>query len=318
MIKEWRGFIQKRNNGSEMVNYDNPNFPSYVYSGYVYPSSTWANDPHFHDDVEFLSVTEGYMAYSVNGQEIFLEEGDTIFVNSRQIHYSVPKREERTNYVICIFHPRILCASNVVENKYIKAVTENPNIPFLHFKNSEKSGKHVHELLLEAPALLGNEFLLTKQFYSIWDEILNVSASIENPAAVKYSDSQVDSLKAMLTFIQEEYASQITLDDIAAAGCVSRTFCNNLFHKYTDQTPIENLTRFRVSKVAELLNTSNLSMSEIAYSTGFSSASYMGEAFKKYYGESPRNFKNNHTHTTPTDTSIGFVDPDCVYINNLL
>lgn len=301
MIQEWKGFIQKRTNGSEMVNYDDPNFPSYVYNGYVYPSSTWANDPHFHDDVEFMSITNGYLAYSVNGQEIFLEEGDTIFVNSHQIHFSVPKREQKTDYVICIFHPRILCSSNIVENKYIKAVTENPNIPYLHFKHNEQSGKNVQKLLLDTPALIGNEFLLTRQFFEIWQEILNKSSSYNSPSPYKYSDSQVDSLKAMLTFIQEEYASPLTLDDIAAAGCVSRTFCNNLFHKYTDQTPIENLTRFRVSKVAELLNSSNLSMSEIAYITGFSSASYMGEAFKKYYGESPRNFKNNRTHTTPTN-----------------
>jgi len=296
MIKEWRGFIQKRTNGSEMVNYDDPNFPSYVYSGYVFPSSTWANDPHFHDDVELMSITNGYLAYSINGEEVFLNEGDTIIVNSRQIHYSVPKREERTDYVICIFHPRILCASNIVENKYIKAITDNPNIPYIRFKKGTKSGEKIHKLMLEAPKFLGNEFLLTKQFYGIWEVVLNECG---NPGAsdIKYSDSQVNALKDMLTFIQLNYASNISLDDIAAAGNVSRTFCNNLFHKYTDQTPIENLTRFRVSKVAELLNSSSLSMSEIAYNTGFASASYMAESFKKYYGESPRNFKTSHVHT---------------------
>lgn len=296
MIKEWRGFIQKRTNGSEMVNYDDPNFPSYVYSGYVFPSSTWANDPHFHDDVELMSITNGYLAYSINGEEVFLNEGDTIIVNSRQIHFSVPKREERTDYVICIFHPRILCASNVVENKYIKAVTDNPNIPYIRFKKGTKAGEKIHKLMLDAPKFLGNEFLLTKQFYAIWEVVLNECG---NPGAsdIKYSDSQVNALKDMLTFIQLNYASNISLDDIAAAGNVSRTFCNNLFHKYTDQTPIENLTRFRVSKVAELLNSSNLSMSEIAYNTGFASASYMAESFKKYYGESPRSFKTSHVHT---------------------
>ena len=296
MIKEWRGFIQKRTNGSEKVNYDDPNFPSYVYSGYVFPSSTWANDPHFHDDIELVSVTKGYMAYSINGEEIFLNEGDTIIVNSRQIHYLVPKREERTDYVICIFHPRILCASNVVENKYIKAVTDNANIPYIHLEKSTASGKKIHKLMLDTPRLLGNEFLLTKQFYSMWEVILNECG---NPGSseIKYSDSQVDALKEMLTFIQLNYASPIGLDDIAASGNVSRTFCNNLFHKYTDQTPIENLTRFRVSKVAEYLNSSNLPMSEIAEKTGFASASYMAESFKKYYGESPRSFKSSHVHT---------------------
>ena len=299
MVQEWRGFIQKRTNGSEKVNYDNPNFPSYVYAGYVYPSSTWANDPHFHDDVELLCVTEGYLAYNINGKEIFLNEGDTIFVNSKQIHFNAPKREERSNYVIVIFHPRVLCASNVVENKYIKPVTDNANLPYIHFKYSTEVGKNLHEIMVKTPTCLFSEFLLTKQFYEIWEQVLIACGNPE--ASVKYSDSQVDALKAMLTYIQENYASPITLDDIAAAGNVSRTFCNNLFHKYTDQTPIENLTRFRVSQVATLLNTTGLSMSEIAYNTGFSSASYMGEAFKKYYGESPRSFKSNSDHTTPRE-----------------
>ncbi len=299
MIQEWRGFIQKRTNGSEKVNYDDPNFPSYVYRGYVYPSSTWANDAHYHDDIELLTVTNGYLSYSINGKEIPLDEGDTIFVNSRQIHFNAPKRPERTDYVICIFHPRVLCASNVVENKYIKAITDNPNIPYIRFKHTEETGKRVYETMLDTPNHLGNEFMLTKHFFDIWEQVIKVCGDLEHNN--KYSDSQVDSLKAMLTFIQENYDSNITLDDIAQAGSVSRTFCNNLFHKYTDQTPIENLTRFRVSKVAELLNTTNLSMSEIAYITGFSSASYMGEAFKKHYGESPRSFKSNSVHTTPAE-----------------
>lgn len=299
MIAEWKGFIQKRTNGSEKVNYDDPNFPSYVYRGYVYPSSTWANDPHYHDDIELLSVTNGHLAYSINGEEIPLAEGDTIFVNSRQIHFNAPKRPERTDYVIVIFHPRILCASNVVESKYISSITDNPKLPYLHFKHNEKTGKRLHELMVKCPEYLGNEFMLTKQFYEMWEQIIAECGNLDFFNS-HYSDSQVDSLKAMLTFIQENYASNIGLDDIAQSGSVSRTFCNNLFHKYTDQTPIENLTRFRVSKVAEFLNTTDLSMSEIAYNTGFSSASYMGEAFKKYYGESPRNFRANTVHTTPT------------------
>lgn len=313
MIEEWRGYIQKRNNGSEMVNYNNPDFPSYVHKGYVFPSSSWANDPHYHDDVELLSVTNGFMAYNINGEEVMLEEGDTIYVNSRQIHFSVPKRKERTDYVICIFHPRILCASNVVESKYIATITDNPQIRYLHFKHSEAVGKRIHKLILETPPCMENEFLLTKLYYEIWEQVI---AECGNTVSTKthYSDSQVNSLKAMLTFIKENYASDIGLDDIAQAGSVSRTFCNNLFHKYTDQTPIENLTRFRVSKVAELLNSTTLSMSEIAYSTGFSSASYMGEAFKKYYGESPRSFRCNSVHTTPTkyhEKEVPVTDTPC-------
>lgn len=291
MIEEWKGFIQKRVNGSEMVNYNDPNFPSYIHRGWIEPSSTWANDPHYHDDIEVLTVEKGCMAYSINGKEIILNTGDTIVVNSDIIHYSVPKEKDRVPYVICVFHPRILCASNIVESKYIKSVTENNNIFYLHFKSSDPVGKKIHEDMMKLPDYIDNEFLITKQYFEIWENILNGCASFEKDENYRYSDTQVTIVKNMLAFIQEEYVNPITLEDIAAAGNISQTFCNNLFHKYTDQTPIENLTRFRVGKVADLLRKSDLSMSEIAIKTGFSGASYMSETFRKYYGESPREFK---------------------------
>lgn len=291
MIQEWRGFIQKRNDGSEKVNYDNPDFSSYIYRGWIVPDATWANDPHFHGDVELLCVTSGSMAYSVDGKEIPLNEGDTIFVNSGHIHYSIPTTKERANYVITVFHPRILCASNVVESKYIQSVTENTNIPYILFKSDDPLGYKIHEEMLKLPEYLGNEFLITKHYFEIWEDIYNKCLIFRPNKNYSYSDSQVSTLKIMLAFIKEEYSNPITLDDIAGAGNVSKTFCNTLFNKYTDQTPIENLTRFRVGKVADLLREGNLSMSEIAFKTGFSSQSYMSETFRKYYGESPKEFR---------------------------
>lgn len=291
MNDEWKGFIQKRSNGSEMVNYNDPNFPTYIHKGWVCPSSTWANDPHYHDDIEILTVTSGYMAYSVDGKEILLDEGDTIFVNSNHIHYSVPKRPERTRYTICVFHPEILCSSPTVEKKYIRCITENPKIPFLVFKNSEFLGNKISRDVMALPDNMVNEFMITKQLFTIWESIITRCDSPDSIKKYHYRDSQVTALKEMMAFIQEEYANPITLDEIAEVGNVSRTFCHDLFRKYTDQTPIECLTRYRVSKVAELLKDPSLNMSEIASRTGFSSTSYLGETFRKYYGETPREFR---------------------------
>ncbi|MCR4653418.1 MAG: helix-turn-helix transcriptional regulator [Eubacterium sp.] len=85
----------------------------------------------------------------------------------------------------------------------------------------------------------------------------------------------------------------ITLHEIASAGGVSRSLCNTIFHTYTQMTPIEYIMHFRTRKVADLLQSGDLSMSEIAEQTGFSSASYMTETFKKFYRFSPREYKKN-------------------------
>ena len=89
MNVEQMGLIIKRDDGSEVVNYDNPSFPSYIYDGWIEPNCTWERVPHYHEDLEIVTVREGTMAYSVNGRTLVLREGDTIIVNSNQIHYSM-------------------------------------------------------------------------------------------------------------------------------------------------------------------------------------------------------------------------------------
>ena len=47
---EQMGLIVKRDDGSEIVNYDDPNFPSYIYDGWIAPKVTWEGVPHFHEE----------------------------------------------------------------------------------------------------------------------------------------------------------------------------------------------------------------------------------------------------------------------------
>ena len=55
MKRDMMGLIVKRDDGSEIVNYDDPNFPSYIYDGWIAPKVTWAGVPHYHEDIEILT-----------------------------------------------------------------------------------------------------------------------------------------------------------------------------------------------------------------------------------------------------------------------
>ena len=129
MINEYRGLVRTRDDGSELINYNDATFPSYIHDGYVYGGCTWEKVTHFHKDIELLSVHSSCMGYCVNGSSIFLEKGDTIFVNSDQLHYSyaIPPKEGR--YVIAVLHPRILCSNYAVEAKGVLPVISNKKVP---------------------------------------------------------------------------------------------------------------------------------------------------------------------------------------------
>ena len=100
-------------------------------------------------------------------------------------------------------------------------------------------------------------------------------------------------LKAMMNYVDKNYMNNITLNEIASAGGVSKSLCNKIFSKYTQMTPIEYIMHFRTRKVADLLQEGDMSMTQIAEKTGFSNASYMAETFKKFYKFSPREYKKS-------------------------
>ena len=88
MNRDVMGLIVKRDDGSEIVNYDNPSFPSYIYDGWIAPNVTWEKVPHFHEDIELLSVKSGRLAYSVNGKTleylIKATDGEILAINESE------------------------------------------------------------------------------------------------------------------------------------------------------------------------------------------------------------------------------------------
>ena len=296
MKRELMGLIVKRTDGSEIINYNNEAFPSYINDGWIKPHVTWERVPHFHEDVELLSVKSGRMAYSVNGKTIELNAGDTIFVNANQIHYSLALEDEMARYVIFVINPSILKTSVAVEMQAVMPILSNPNLPYIRFWHEYENSKAIYEIMQTLPDVRQDAFQVTKRFFSIWEIIMRQGQSygfIGNDIDV---DIHMQSFKKMMYYIQKEYQNKVTLEMIAASGGVSKSLCNKLFKKYVDVSPINYLLELRIKKVTEYLRTTSYSLTEIAELCGFNGASYMAEMFKKLVGKSPLNYRHEQAH----------------------
>ena len=61
----------------------------------------------------------------------------------------------------------------------------------------------------------------------------------------------------------------------------------------TGQAPVKLMSALRLKKAKELLTSTTLSVSEIAYQTGFTTPGYFSKNFKSKYGISPKGFRQN-------------------------
>jgi transcriptional regulator GlxA family with amidase domain len=93
------------------------------------------------------------------------------------------------------------------------------------------------------------------------------------------------------TWMQDHYGDDFTLHDLAARfGMSTRTF-NRRFKHATGKTPSRYLQELRTRVARELLQTSNLSIQEIALQVGYHDISHLAALFKKFLNTSPSEYR---------------------------
>ena len=96
-----------------------------------------------------------------------------------------------------------------------------------------------------------------------------------------------------LSYIEKNYAENITVEKIAAALGVSASFLCRVFKKEMAMTVHEYLSQYRISKALSLLEAH--SVTETGYLCGFCDNSHFISVFKKHMKITPMQYKNAHT-----------------------
>ena len=81
--------------------------------------------------------------------------------------------------------------------------------------------------------------------------------------------------------------SDVSVEDLAADMSLSRVQLYRKVKSITDSSPVEILRTARLNRAYQLLLTTDLSVSEVAYKVGFTSPSYFTKCFKDEYGKVP-------------------------------
>jgi AraC-like DNA-binding protein len=93
-------------------------------------------------------------------------------------------------------------------------------------------------------------------------------------------------------YIDDNFHEAIDLDKIANQACLSRFHFHRLFTKVYKITPHQYVTQKRIDKARALLNTKQLSVTEVCNEVGFESIGSFSILFKKEIGFAPTYYRN--------------------------
>ena len=277
---------------SEYFEYNHPDFPAFIRKVPLSSYPNYSAVSHWHNDPEFLLITEGEMYYDVNGQKISLHTGEGLFVNSRSLHYGYSENQKECHFVCFLVSPQLLSVNTYFTENYLNPLIQNTQFPYQKLNPSvqwQNSILHDLDTLFDTNADEIQPFIILEKSAHIFRLLF------ENMHFLPDFDKNTEdilALTAMIGYVQKNYSEKILLKDIFSAGNCCKTKCTSLFQKYLDSSPMVYLNRYRLDHAALLLRDTTMSVSDIAYACGFSSNSYFCELFHKYYNTTPGKFRN--------------------------
>ena len=248
---------------------------------------------HWHEALEFGYVVDGRVKVSTTTRTQTLQKGEAYFTNSN----ALIAVENIENCILDshLFHPIFLSGhfKSVFETKYLNPVIQNKDIDLLCFRGETESQRKLLGKLRQLSQLQSQqdvEFQTRSLIGEIWLFLLSVIQEADS-SVYRCAGKNQDRLLTMLSFIQENYAEKLALEQIADAASISTRECLRCFRESIRQSPMDYLIEYRVQVAKKLLETTNLSITEIALRCGFNSNSYFTKIFRRSCGKTPNAYR---------------------------
>lgn len=286
--------IDVMQDASEIVHYDNPKIPIYIRHGLLSSYPDMKALCHWHEDIELIHILDGEMYYDINGHKLLLEEGNTLIVNAKQMHYGYSHFKRECSFSCILFHPSLLMTNENTSTLYLKPIIDNPNIEYFFFSShTEIENLQKKIFSLKEKRQNGFELEIVSILFHFWNLLYQICAERNFIHLDKTLPTDLVIQKKMVSYIYQNYRETISLDDIANYGNVSISKCCSLFQKYLQQSPIDFVNSYRLEVSCNLLKNSTENISSIAFACGFNHLSYFSKLFYRKYGCTPRDFRKN-------------------------
>lgn len=257
---------------------------------------------HCHPEIEITYVKEGSMHYRINNRSFHLKEGDIIFCNSNALHSGEMENQEDCSYIPITFDPKLIYGffQSTICTRYVDPVIQNLAVCALHIDYSEKWHETFRDRMLEVISLDKKkpdfyELDISIRMQLLWR--LLVEHLPHQPVSTTSDFTEYERIRRILSYIEQNYMNQITLDDISEHIHLCESECTRLFKRHMNTTLFSFLQEYRIERSLEYLSTKE-SISSIAEKTGFSDSNYYSKVFSKIKGCSPREYRKILKETT--------------------
>ncbi|MDE6389548.1 MAG: AraC family transcriptional regulator [Lachnospiraceae bacterium] len=254
-------------------------------------------DAHWHNALEIIMPVENHYDIEACGQRYHVQPDEILFIPAGEMH-TLYAPEKGTRF---IFQFDVSVISRI--NGY--NTMQSLMAACLHI--TKFSHPHIYNTVRQLLFQMRDEYFssddfrelsiysyLTKLLVAIGRDLLHDTVMFSN-ARIGKQREYIQRFKNVISYIDDHYTQNLSLEAIAAYSGFSKYHFSRLFKQYTNYTYYEYLIFRRIKAAEELLTQPGLSVTEIALQSGFSSISSFNRIFKQKKGCTPSEYRTFYT-----------------------
>lgn len=239
-----------------------------TYSKY---ENDWSSLPHSHHFTELCYIRKGRGRYLIGDTYYPVKEDDFIIINSNVLHTEVSEGDIPMEYIIIGVEGLDFIQKD--DQGHFIFNCRNNRTDFLFYMNV---------LLDEMSSRRPNCEQLCRNLLEVL-LIKLIRLTHLNFETVTYVKSNRECARVK-QYIESNYMHDISLDTLAEISHLNKFYMAHAFTELFGFPPVDYLCEVRINASKMLLESTDLSITDISHSVGFSSNSYFSQCFRRRCG----------------------------------
>lgn len=252
--------------------------------------------PHRHNDIELNFVEAGMIIYDFSGRMAQFDAGMWILFWGALPHRVVAMEDDTQLHWVTM--PVMWLMRWSLTPRLVQRVLHGDLI--IH---------HSHEVPVFGAGLFQRwhrDLQMTEPkrhrlaMLEIEAQISRIDLAVSEAPTINVDRAYGHNARIMASFIADNYARKISVEDVAAAANISPNYAMTSFREHFSLSIVDFITQYRVMHAQRLLLTTDMPIADIGFESGFGSISRFYEAFKLVCGMPPRQYRLRLRANRPT------------------
>ena len=248
---------------------------------------------HWHDEFEIIYVKSGFLTVSISGENYIGKPGDAFVVSPGNLHF-MGSQTGNVDYFTFLFPLKYISfrTDDILDDKLLEPLNSGHLIISPEIEDTVKEqceqlveiyGAKKEESQSKITAQIKTKIILLQFILELWKK----GFIVENDTSGKNTVE-----KEMVSYIQQNFTGKILLKEFGEQFHLSEKYISRYFKEHFHITISQYVTYLRLEHAKQLLQDTDIPVTEVAMQSGYQNVSYFIRSFKKTYGRSPLKYRN--------------------------